>query len=100
MNVTLGSTVTVEVIKTPTNDAAEKTLIRLLRKDPAVAKHHRHQQAKRPSWEFWRRGGMSWHHQMKTQAAVSLRPGSKYTIRATVDVVRDLASVQRFVRVG
>jgi hypothetical protein len=100
MNITLGSTVTVEVIKTPTNDAAHKTLIRLFRKDASVARHHRHQQSKRPSWEFWRRGGMSWHHQMKTKPAVSLQPGSKYQIRATVDVVRDLASVERFVRVG
>ena len=34
--------------------------MRLCRKDPVVAKHHRRQQAKRPTRERWIRGGKMW----------------------------------------
>jgi len=43
---------------------------------------------------------MTWHHQMKSRPAVSITPGAKYNITATVDVLRDLASVERFVKLG
>ncbi len=99
MDIAPGATVVIEISRAPGNAAAQKTLTRLCRKDPRVAKHHRRQQDQRPSWETWRRGGKQWHHQMKTVPAVKLEPGAKYTVLATVDVLRDLASVERFVRV-
>ncbi|MBI5864146.1 MAG: hypothetical protein HZB38_06530 [Planctomycetes bacterium] len=99
MDIKPGTAVCVEIAKLPTNEAARKTIIRLCRRDPKVESHHRHQQAKRPSWEYWRRGGMQWHHQMKSKPAVSVRKGAKYTIRATPAVIRDLASVARFVKI-
>jgi hypothetical protein len=99
MDIAPGTSVIIEISRTPLKEAAAKTLVRLCRKDPAVMRHHRQQQAKRPSWQEWRRGGKQWHHQMKTRPALSLRPGAKYTIRATVDVLRDLNSVKRWVKV-
>lgn len=100
MDIQPGSIVKVAITALPTSAAAEKTLIRLCRKDPQVERHHRRQQAKRPSWERWRRGGKMWHHQMKTEPAVRVAPGAAYTIRATVDVLRDLQTVARFVDVS
>jgi len=89
----------VEITAPPTNEAARKTLVRLCRKDPRVARHHRTQQRKRPSWESWRRGGRQWHHQMKSPSAVKLTPGTRYSMRGTLDVLRDLASIKRWVKV-
>jgi len=100
MDIVPGAPVSIEIIATPRRVAARKTLARVCAKDPATAKRHRAQKAKRPSWQEWIRGGKFWHHQMKTRAAASLEPGSKYTVRATVDVMRDLESVKEFVKVG
>lgn len=99
MDIQVGGTIALEITKNPSNEAARKTLTRLARKDPTVSKHHRHQQTKRPSWERWRRGGKMWHHQMKTEPSVRIASGCKYSIRATLDVIRDLESVKRFVKV-
>jgi hypothetical protein len=99
MDIAPGSNVTIEITKVPRADAARKTLYRICRKDPAIARHHRRQKDKRPSWQDWIRGGRYWHHQMKSKPAASLKPGAVYTVRASVDVMRDLESVKRFVKV-
>lgn len=96
----LGKKITIEITKLPSNEAARKTLVRLCRKDPRIVRHHRMQQDKRPSWERWRRGGKMWHHQMRTQPAVNILTGQKFSVQATLDVLRDLESVKRFVKVG
>ncbi len=94
-----GSFVSVEIVSTPRNQAAAKTLRRICSKDAAIAKLNRTRKAQRPSWEEWRRGGMMWHHQMKSRSAVSLERGRCYTVKASVDVLRDLNSVTRWVKV-
>lgn len=100
MDIPVGAAVSIEITAEPRSESARKTLMRLCRKDPAVMKHHRRQQSRRPSWEEWVRGGKYWHHQMKTQPAVQLAPGQKYDVRATLDVIRDLNTVQRWVKVS
>jgi len=100
MDIMPGKTVSVEVTETPRNAAARKTLARLFRKDPHVARQQRWQSRHRPSWQEHRRGGRMWHHQMKSRAPVSLNAGSSYSILATLDVIRDLASVARWVKVA
>nr|QDY92634.1 hypothetical protein fos2004AM_00002 [uncultured Planctomycetota bacterium] len=99
MDIAPGKTVSVEITAPPTNAAAEKTLYRLCRKDPRIAKAHRVRKCKRPSWQTWRRGGRFWHHQMKSRPLVKLTTGSRYSVLATVDVIRDLQSVSRYVKV-
>lgn len=100
MNVTPGGNVVVELKTMPTNAAACKTLVRLCSKDRDVHKLHRAQTNKRPSWQLKRRGGRMWHHQMESRPSFELKPGVRYTICATVDVVRDLTSVERFISVS
>lgn len=99
MDIKPGSLVTVELTKFPRRDAARKTIARVFRKDPAVARAQRKMHRQRPSWEEWTRGGNQWHHQMLSATGVSLKVGSKYSVRATVDVIRDLASVADVVKV-
>lgn len=99
MSIKPGDMIALEIASRPTNEAAEKTIIRLCRKDPAVVRRQRAIYRKRPSAERWRRGGKMWHHQMKSQSALRIEPGAKYQIRATLDVLRDLPSIQRFVKV-
>lgn len=100
MDIEPGAAVSIEIVATPRRPAARKTLTRVCGKDAAVARRHRTQKARRPSWQEWIRGGKYWHHQMKSRPAASLEPGSKYTVQATVDVLRDLESVKRFVKVS
>lgn len=99
MDIAPGSTVTVEITKAPRREAARKTLHRVCGKDPDVARKHRHQKNHRPSWEDWIRGGKFWHHQMESRPAAKFERGSTYTVRATLDVIRDLESVKDCVKV-
>jgi hypothetical protein len=99
MEIAPGQNISIEITAEPASAAACKTLTRLCARDPAVSKARRWRKAHRPSWESWRRGGKMWHHQMKSALPVAVRPGARYTVRATLDVLRDLESVQRFVRV-
>lgn len=99
MDIAPGQTVSIEITARPTNAAAQNTLNRVCAKDPAVANRHRRMTRERPSWQTWRRGGRLWHHQMKSRPAAQLAPGKRYSVLATVDVIRDLESVSRFVSV-
>lgn len=100
MDIALGAKIAVEVVKTPSREAACKTLTRLFRRDPRIAKLQRNQKSKRPSREEWTRGGKMWHHQMRSESPVRIAPGARYELRATLDVVRDLASVSRWIKVS
>ena len=99
MSVAPGSHIELEIVRLPRRAASLKTLARLCAKDADVRRSHRTRQKKRPSWQEWVRGGMMWHHQMKSTPMVTLKPGSKYAIRASVDVIRDLASIGDCVKV-
>lgn len=99
MDIALGQTVSVEVVKAPRSLAARKTLLRLFRKDAGVARSLRRLKTKRPSWQTWRRGGRFWHHQMRSKPPIAITPGAKYTLHTTVNVVRDLQSVGSCVKI-
>ncbi len=99
MDITPGTTVTVEITAAPRSAAARKTLLRLLGRTPEVRRHQRRQKRQRPSWQTWRRGGRMWHHQMKSTPPVELAAGRRLSLLATVDTIRDLESVERYVKV-
>lgn len=99
MNVKPGSRVSIEILKTPTSESARKTLDRICRTDATVRKAIRTRKAKRPSHQTWRRGGRFWNHRMQSVSPVKLEKGSTYTVLTTVPLVRDLASVARWVKV-
>lgn len=98
MDIKPGSSVTVEIIKAPASEAGYKTLARICRKDPSVARRQRWIARHRPSHTQKQRGGRLWNHRMASQPGVDILPGKKYQVRATVDVLRDLASVAKCVQ--
>jgi hypothetical protein len=99
MDAAPGKSISIEITARPRRAAAQKTLLRLCGKDPVVAKPHRRQKGSRPSWQEWIRGGKYWHHQMKSKPAATIEPGRVFTVRASVDVMRDLESVKDCVKV-
>jgi hypothetical protein len=97
MDIAAGRKVQIEITSAPKSAAACKTLTRICAKDPAIRRAQRDRKRKRPSWETWRRGGKMWHHQMKSVSPIKLEAGAKFTVAATVDVLRELESVKRHV---
>lgn len=100
MDIAPGTDVLIEITATPRRASAQKTLYRICQKDPAFARQHRRRKATRPSWQDWIRGGKFWHHQMKSRPPARVEPGRTYTVRASVDVIRDLESVGDCVKVS
>jgi hypothetical protein len=97
-----GKPVTFTVSAAPTNAAATKTLVRLLSKDPDIAKRNgRIKKSRLSNPTFSPRGGRwrVWEHRQPKTAVVFGRPGESATIVAGVQELRDLASVEKFVDV-
>lgn len=100
-NIDPGSRVTVKIVKQPTNAAAVKTLQRVLSKDAvATAENRRQEKVRKAGFRTKQRGGRPWEVRVVKQHAVAGRIGESGTVTATVDVLRDLGSVQRFVEVA
>jgi hypothetical protein len=100
MSIAPGNDITIEITATPRREAALKTLHRVCGKDPRVASLHRRQKDKRPSRQDSIRGGRWWHHRMKSRSPAKIEPGRVYTVRATIDVMRDLESVKDCVKIS
>ncbi len=100
--ITPGSRVTVKVIKAPTNRGAEKTIKRLLEKDKAAMKESNRQRAiRRRLYAPKPRGGRfgTLGGRVVKQQSVQVKIGASGTMMASLDVLRDINSVQRFVEV-
>lgn len=102
-DVTPGSTITVKIVKEPANAGARKTLVRLLSKDPAVVKENKRLKKVRKANETYSpRGGRwrIWESRLVKQHPVAGTVGEAGTILASVDVLTDLKSVEKFVEVS
>jgi len=96
-----GSKINVKVVKQPTNAAASKTIMRVLSKDPVIyAEHDRQAKLRKTHYSPGRRAGRMWGGQLVKQHPVKGNLGDAGTITATLQVLRDLGSVQRFVEVS
>ncbi len=96
-----GSMVKVEVTRRPSRAAAAKTLSRLFAKDAAARKRDRlRTRIRQAETEGRRRGGRIWFVRPAAPRLVQPGRGDACRIRATVDVLRDLGSVARFVKVS
>ena len=95
-----GTKVNVKVVKKPTNDAARKTIVRLLSKDASVKRDNKRlARTRRDNFRQAQRGGRFWDINVVKQAAVTADAGVTKTIVATLDVLTDLKSVAKFVEV-
>lgn len=100
MDIAPGSKIRVEITASPRSEAARKTLNRVCSKDPAATRQIRWRKQHRPTLNKSRRGGRLWEHRMKSRPPVQLTKGAAYTLSATVDVLRDLQSVSRWVAIS
>ncbi|MEM1210132.1 MAG: hypothetical protein AAGB29_07010 [Planctomycetota bacterium] len=100
-SITPGQTITVKVTKPVTSDAASKTIKRLFAKDESVkAELDRRAKVRRKGFAPTRRGGRFYGGHVRIgHEPVKGQQGEAGTIRATVDVIRDLRSIERFVEV-
>ncbi len=95
-----GTTITVKVVKTPTNVAAAKTLVRLLSKDKAVmAENKRQRQIRKRLYAPQARGGRTYGGHVVKQHPIAGKLGEQGTIFASLEVVTALKSVERFVEI-
>lgn len=99
-NVKPGDTINVKITSRPTNASARKTLQRVLNKDAEHKKEVERQRDVRASNIRMKiRGGRPWYRRVVKQHAVQGEVGESGTVLASVDVLRDLGSVQRFIEV-
>jgi NAD-dependent oxidoreductase involved in siderophore biosynthesis len=99
-NITPGQKVQVTVAKQPTNQAAKKTLARLLAKDPQVAAELQRRSEVRQSKKHVRtRAGRPWFVRPVKKPAVVGDQGESGTFVARYQELKDLKSVQRFIEV-
>ncbi len=102
-DITPGTTVSIKIVKTPTNASARKTLVRLLSKDEdVIAENKRHKRVRKSNQTHSPRGGRwrVWEGRLPKQRPVSGDIGEAGTILASPDVLTDLKSVERFVEVS
>ena len=99
-NIAPGSKVKIKVVKTPTSRAGRITLTRLLRKDRALkSEDQRLRRIRRDGFTQKQRGGRFWDTHLVAQPVLVVKEGVTQTITASLDVLRDLKSVERFVEV-
>jgi hypothetical protein len=98
--ITPGSRVHVQIVKRPTNEAAIKTIRRVLAKDPDIKREHKRlSDVRAANLRFKQRGGRPWGIRVSKRHPVKGQPGEEGTVLATLDVIRDLASCQRFLKI-
>jgi hypothetical protein len=99
--ITPGSRVSVKVVKQPTRLAACKTLVRILSKDATHrAEEVRLRKVRRSNYKPGMRGGRLYGGRMVKLHPLKGALGESGTITATLDVLTDLRSVERFIEVA
>ncbi len=98
--ITPGQNVRIEITKRPTNEAALKTIARILGKDEGIKKLDRiATNRRRRGFKTKPRGGRPWRQHKSRLPLITGTPGEAGTVKATVDVIKDLGSVTKFVTV-
>jgi len=100
-DIKVGSNVKVTVVKDVTNEAARKTIARILAKDADIAAEHKRLRKSRDRHlRLEARGGREWAVRVIKQHPIQGKSGETGTVLATVDVINDLNSVKKFVEVS
>lgn len=95
-----GSKINIKIVHRPTNIAASKTLERVLCKDPEHASEvQRHRKIRGKQTPSKQRGGREWVQRMVKQHPVVGTIGESGTVVASLDVLKDLKRVQRFIEI-
>lgn len=101
VNISPGTQINIKVIKTPTNEAAAKTLSRIFAKGPGARKLRETRKALRSNaMDVRRRGGRPWEVRQKAPRLFMPQKGDACSVRATCALLGDLRSVASFVEVA
>jgi len=95
-----GQTIRCTITKSPTNAGGRKTLERLMRLEPTIAKglrraHHKRQQ----NLDVYNRGNRDWTKRVPCGKFVLPVKGQAWSMKLTAPLAADLKSVERFVKV-
>ncbi len=94
-----GQWITVKVTKRPKSVAGVKTLVRLFEKT-REAQQERRRLSRARVVKGHVRGGRTWHDRPARIAVAHITAGATCKLFASVDVARDLASVDKYVEVS
>lgn len=94
-----GQWITVKVKQEPRTAAGRKTLKRLFEQDPAVRRDRKRAERSRHEKPI-RRGGRIWINHPPRLELVETTPGAQQRIFASVSVLRDLKSIEKYVEIA
>ena len=95
-----GSKISVKIIKRPSSAAGVKTVVRLLSKDAGImSENARLKVARKNHYRQTRRGGRFWDVNVVKQHPVKGLEGETGTITASLDVITDLKTIEKFVEI-
>lgn len=93
-----GQWVNVRITALPKSAAGRKTMIRIFEKDRRIQAERRRLSRSRPA-KSHRRGGRLWRDIPGKLNVVCTKPGTVYKVFGSVDVLRELASLQDCVEI-
>lgn len=95
-----GQKITCTIKTEPNNRDAQDTIVRLMRRDPAIAKGLRKSQTlRRQRMHSYIRGNRVWHDREKCGKIARCVRGQRWSMPFTFDLARDLASVERYLEI-
>lgn len=101
MDIQPGKKIKVTLEQAPTNEAASKTLARIFRSNTAGRRARKTRKALRSSqFDGRQRGGRIWMVRPKAPRLCQPEKGATCELLATTALIRDLNSVERFVKVS
>lgn len=93
-----GQWINVKITSLPRAAKNRKTMIRLFEKDEKIRTDRKRLKKSRPVTDHIR-GGRPWEGRPRRLDVVNMEPGSTYKLFASIDVLRDLQSVEKFVAI-
>lgn len=90
-----------EIVKMPTRESQRKTLERLMRMQPEVAKGLRRLALRRKKEDNVgnQRGGRTWISRVKASKLVNVARGESFTLHVTPQILPDLKSVEKYLNI-
>lgn len=95
-----GQTVTCTILKEPLTDDDKQTVMRLMRKDPAIQRRlRRSQMMRRRNMVVYNRGNRDWYKRQEVGKIASVRTGSTWKFTFSYELGRDMKTVERFIKI-
>ncbi len=96
-----GQNITCEVTKVPSNEDAQQTIEKLMRKDINHKRSLRKAQHKRAQRiNIYNRGNRDWVSREKPARVVRVTKGAKWTMLFTPDLMGEMRNVEKYIKIG